>query len=170
MGFTKRRLLFSTSAFIAGASCLLCIIFTKGSGSARGWAQLSIEAVGFMAASLAFDVIYIYCVELFPTNVRNFAVSLLRQALMLGASVAPLLVVVGRLNPSLSFVVFGCLSFFSGVLSLWLKETRNSPLYETLKQQEEEEEKLRTATLRACNESSGLEPGDNALTKNGPRL
>ncbi|XP_030519718.2 organic cation/carnitine transporter 1 [Rhodamnia argentea] len=148
LSFMNRRLLFSQSAFLAGVSCILCIVFSRenrgGGGSVAdkpggSWAQLLIEGVGFMAASMAFDVMYIYCVELFPTNVRNFAVSMLRQALMLGASMAPLLVAVGRLTPSFSFLVFGSLSIFSGVLGLWLPETRNAPLYETLKQQEEVE-------------------------------
>lgn len=149
LAFTNRRLLFSASAFLTGFSCILCMLFSRtgeknGSESSspkkRGsLPQLMIEAVGFMAASTAFDVLYIYCVELFPTNVRNFCVSMMRQALMLGASISPLLVVFGRSSPSLSFLVFGVLSIISGILSLWLPETRNSPLYETLEQQEEEE-------------------------------
>ncbi|XP_011000788.1 PREDICTED: organic cation/carnitine transporter 1-like [Populus euphratica] len=146
LGLTGRRLLFSLSAFLAGISCLLCIVFAHGKraknadkSSTGNWAQLAIEGIGFMAASVAFDVLYVYCIELFPTNVRNFAVSQSRQALMLGASIAPLLVAAGRLSPSLSFLVFGILSIFSGVLSWWLPETRNAPLYDTLKQEEEDE-------------------------------
>ncbi|XVE63958.1 hypothetical protein DITRI_Ditri07aG0062400 [Diplodiscus trichospermus] len=145
MSFTNRRLLFSLSTVLAGVSCALCILFSaKGSkaradDSSRSWPLLTIEAIGFMNASIAFDVSYIYCVELFPTNVRNFAVSLLRQALMLGASLSPLMVVIGRVSPSLSFLIFGAFSILSGILSLWLPETRNAPLYETLKQQEDEE-------------------------------
>lgn len=139
LGFTDRRVLFSTSAFLAGISCLLCTIFS-GKGKGKGsLVQLGIEAVGFMAASLSFDVIYIYCVELFPTNVRNFSVSMLRQSLMLGAAIAPVMVVLGRLQPAISFFVFGALSIFSGLVTFWLPETRNSPLYETLEQQEKEE-------------------------------
>ncbi|KAL2555273.1 Organic cation/carnitine transporter 1 [Forsythia ovata] len=158
LSFTNRRLLFSLSAYIAGISCIVCIIFSstshkKGNQSKGSLAQLTIEAIGFMAASSAFDVLYIYCVELFPTNIRNFAVSMLRQALMLGASIAPLLVVVGRLSPSFSFLVFGVLSIISGMLSLWLPETRNSPLYETLEQQEEEEK------FNATSEDMGIELG-----------
>lgn len=144
LSFTNRRLLLSRSAYIAGSASILCTLFSNNNNKEKGggsWPQLIIEGVGFMAASTAFDVMYIYCVELFPTNVRNIAVSFLRQALMLGASVSPLLVVVGRMRPSLSFLVFGALSIFSGVLSLWLPETKNAPLYETLKQQGEEEEK-----------------------------
>ncbi|KAL0318675.1 UNVERIFIED_CONTAM: Organic cation/carnitine transporter 1 [Sesamum angustifolium] len=148
LSFMNRRLLFSSSAVLAGISCISCIIFSstedsnvdKLSMTERGsLPQLMIEALGFMAVSTAFDVLYIYCVELFPTNVRNFAVSMLRQTLMLGASVSSLLVVFGRLSPSVSFLVFGVLSIVSGLFSLWLPETRNFPLYETLEQQEEEE-------------------------------
>ncbi|KAG5229689.1 organic cation/carnitine transporter [Salix suchowensis] len=146
LGLTSRRLLFSLSAFLAGISCLLCIIFTHGKHGNKAdksrdgsWAQLIIEGVGFMVASIAYDVLYIYCVELFPTNVRNFALSQSRLSLMLGASIAPLLVVAGRVSLSLSFLVFGILSIFSGVVSLWLQETKNAPLYDSLKQQEEKE-------------------------------
>ncbi|KAJ6760163.1 SOLUTE CARRIER FAMILY 22 MEMBER [Salix purpurea] len=103
------------------------------------WAQLIIEGIGFMDASIAYDVLYIYCVELFPTNVRNFTMLQSRLSLMLGASITPLLVAVGRLSLSLSFLVFGIRSIFSGVVSLWLPETKNAPLYDSLKQQEEEE-------------------------------
>ena len=135
-----RRLLFSSSAFIAGIACTLCILFSnKNKKSKESWQQLSLEAIGFMAASTAYDVLYIYSVELFPTNVRNFAVSMSRLALMLGAAIAPLLVVLGRLSPSLSFVVFGGLSVFSGIVAFWLPETKNAPLYETLEEQEKEE-------------------------------
>ncbi|KAL2932682.1 Organic cation/carnitine transporter 1 [Bienertia sinuspersici] len=140
LGFMKRRLLLSLSCFLAGSSCFLCIIFTKGrGGSAGGWIQLGIEGVGFMAASMAFDLMFIYCVELFPTNVRNFAVSLMSQALVLGGAVTPLLVVVGRFSPSISFIVIGVASILSGLMSYWLPETKNVPVFQTLEQQEKEE-------------------------------
>ncbi|KAK5778133.1 hypothetical protein PVK06_046100 [Gossypium arboreum] len=154
LSFTNRRLLSSLSAISAGVLCILCIIFTTASSkntSSSNWPQLTIEAIGFMASSITFDVLNIYCVELFPTNARNFAVSMSRASLMLGASLSPLLVAVGRLSPSLSFIVFGAFSIVSGTLSVWLPETRNAPLYETLKQQEEEEEekhrRLRQPTM-----------------------
>lgn len=141
----NRQLIFSRSAYIAGYSSILCILFSyvkQGNvdKSGRSWPQLTLEAISFMAASTAFDVLCVYCAELFPTNVRNFAVSMLRQALMLGASIAPLLVAVGRFSPSLAFLIFGVLSIFSGLMSLRLPETRNSPLYKTLEQQEQEEQ------------------------------
>ncbi|CAN6938377.1 unnamed protein product, partial [Brassica oleracea] len=144
LGVMNRRPLFSNSSYLAGISCLLCAVLslqrvTKAMPVAK-WLQLAVEAVGFMASSTAYDVLYVYAVELFPTNVRNFAVSLLRQAFMLGASAAPLLVALGRESAMMSFIVFGVASVLSGVVSLWLRETRNAPLYETLRQQEKAEE------------------------------
>ncbi|XP_021773954.1 organic cation/carnitine transporter 1-like [Chenopodium quinoa] len=149
--FMNRRLLLSLSCILAGSSCLLCIIFTNGmillyhvqhniyTCTIGNWIQLGIEGFGFMAASVAFDITFVYCIELFPTNVRNFAVSLMRQALVLGDAVAPLLVVLGRLSTTFSFMVIGGLSILSGLVSLWLPETKNTPLFDTLEQQEKEE-------------------------------
>ncbi|KAE8709646.1 Organic cation/carnitine transporter 1 [Hibiscus syriacus] len=151
LGFTNRRILLSVFAISAGILSLLCIIFSaapKDKTSSSSWPQLTIEAIGFMAASIAFNVLYVYCVELFPTNVRNFAVSQLQQSYMLGASLSPLLVVVGRLSSTISFTVFGALSILSGMLSIWLPETRNAPLYETLKQQEENENLVHCHPIR----------------------
>ncbi|KAF8090434.1 hypothetical protein N665_0476s0013 [Sinapis alba] len=144
LGFMNRRPLFSNSSYLAGICCLLCAVLSLHSVTralpATKWLQLAVEAVGFMASSTAYDVLYVYGVELFPTNVRNFAVSLLRQAFMLGASAAPLLVALGRESAMMSFIVFGVASVLSGVVSLWLRETRNAPLYETLTQQGKAEE------------------------------
>ncbi|CAN6852530.1 unnamed protein product [Brassica oleracea var. botrytis] len=142
LGVMNRRPLFSISSYLAGTACLLCAVLSlhRVVLPATKWLQLAVEAVGFMASSTAYDVLYVYGVELFPTNVRNFAVSLLCQAFMLGASAAPLLVALGRENAMMSFIVIGAASMLSGVVSLWLKETRNAPLYETLTQQGKAEE------------------------------
>ncbi|KAF9598882.1 hypothetical protein IFM89_032736 [Coptis chinensis] len=80
----------------------------------------------------------------------NFAVSLLRQVLKLGASITPLLVVLGRLSSSVSFLIFGVFAIFIGILTLILPETRNSSLYETLEQQEEEEVCASPKDVAAC--------------------
>ncbi|CAL9086997.1 unnamed protein product [Musa textilis] len=137
LSFVDRRTLFSSSAFVAGVSCILCILFTKKTMTRGGnFAQLSVESVGFMVASTVFDVLYVYCIELFPSNVRNLAVSKLRQSPMLGAAIAPHLVSLGRLNPRISFLTFGEFSIFGGLMTIWLPETRNAPPCETLEQQE----------------------------------
>lgn len=67
LSFTNRRFLFSQSAYIAGIASILCILLSNISNKEKGggsWPLLIIEEVGFMAASTAFDMMYIYCVEL----------------------------------------------------------------------------------------------------------
>ncbi|KMZ59461.1 Solute carrier family 22 member [Zostera marina] len=142
LSFMNRRVLFSSMAVMSAIACAVCIRFKGGNDEKEkkhSWPQMASEAVGFMAASTAYNVLYIYCVELFPTNVRNFAVSMLRQALMLGAAIAPELVVLGRVSPSSLFIIFAAFSLLSAFPTIWLPETRNSPLYETLDQQHKAE-------------------------------
>ncbi|XP_010535281.1 PREDICTED: organic cation/carnitine transporter 1 [Tarenaya hassleriana] len=159
LGIMNRRPLFSNSSYLAGVSCVLCAVLSLprviNANAVSKYLQLAAEAVGFMASSTAYDVLYVYCVELFPTNVRNLAVSFLRQAFMLGASAAPLLVALGRVSPLMSFIVFAVASVLSGVLSLWLRETWNAPLYDTLKQQEKEENLERGGQTRLATTTSG---------------
>ncbi|KAG8362626.1 hypothetical protein BUALT_BualtUnG0057200 [Buddleja alternifolia] len=57
-----------------------------------------LELLSFFSACTAFDVVLIYTLELFPTCVRNSAVSMVRQALVLGGVFSPVLVAAGRKN------------------------------------------------------------------------
>lgn len=76
--FRKAIMLFSSMAFVSVIACVASARrFKEANGEKDRWSQMASEAVGFMAVSMAHNVLYIYCVELFPTNVRNFAVSML---------------------------------------------------------------------------------------------
>lgn len=123
-------------AEIPASFFFLCILFGKKTEPKGNFAELCVEAIGCMASSMAFDILYVYCIELFPTNARNFAISMLRMALMLGVAISSHLVVLGWLSPAFSFVILGGLSVFSGLIATWSPETRNAPLCETLEPQE----------------------------------
>jgi len=131
---TDRRILVSISSITCGLCCIVCILPAEDS-----WMQMAVEAMGFSAVCIAFDVLYIFCLELFPTNVRSAAVATMRQAIMAGAAIAPAIVVMGRVHLWVSFMAFGGFAVLSGLLALLLPETRNCPLYETLEEQEEVE-------------------------------
>lgn len=73
---------------------------------------------------------------------RSMAVATVRQAFMAGGAIAPVIVVMGRTRPWVSFVAFGGFAMWGGLLILLLPETRNRPLYETLEEQEVEEAKM----------------------------
>lgn len=125
-------LLFS---IISGIFSLMCVL--KGRVCTR--LQIGFEIVSFLSACTADNILLLFTVELFPTCVRNSALSMVRQALVFGGVFGPLLAAAGKRNGLLSYGVFGvviaCLSLFA----VYLPETRGRALCDKI---DEEEHKL----------------------------
>ncbi|KAI3963228.1 hypothetical protein MKX01_030358 [Papaver californicum] len=85
--------------------------------------------LGIFGMAGAYNLLFIYTAELFPTVVRNAALGCATQASQMGAILAPLVVVMGG---GLPFVVFGICGIFGGLLVFYLPETLNQPLYDTI--------------------------------------
>ncbi|OAE21923.1 hypothetical protein AXG93_242s1040 [Marchantia polymorpha subsp. ruderalis] len=94
---------------------------------------------GIFGASAAYNLVYIYTLELFPTVVRNAALGLASQFSSIGTVVAPLVVVLGRYNPAVPFLIFGVFSLFGAAMGSRLPDHRNEALFETLEGMEEAE-------------------------------
>ncbi|KAG0470869.1 hypothetical protein HPP92_017569 [Vanilla planifolia] len=107
-----------------------------------GWPEMAVEVAAFIAACTAFDLILLYGLELFPTCVRNTAISAMRQVVVFGGAVAPLLAAEGRGKGFMTFVVFGLVILFTGLFAYCLPETRSIGLTDTM---EEEESRLKVA-------------------------
>ncbi|PKU80734.1 Organic cation/carnitine transporter 2 [Dendrobium catenatum] len=104
-----------------------------------GWPAMVLEMVAFFGACAAFYMEVIYTVELFPTCVRNSALAVVRQAVVLGGVAAPTMVAAGRSRKFLSFGVFGIVIILCGVFIVFLPETRGRAISDTM---EEEEHKM----------------------------
>ncbi|XP_027356635.1 organic cation/carnitine transporter 3-like [Abrus precatorius] len=109
------------------------------------WTNLQIwfELVSFFSACASFNIYLIYTTELFPTCVRNSALSMARLAVVFGGTFSPLLVGAGRGNKFLCYGVFGLVIGCSGVFGIFLPETKGRALCDTL---DEEENKEKTAS------------------------
>lgn len=99
--------------------------------------QIGLELVSFFCACTAFDVVLIYTLELFPTCVRNSAVSMVRQALLFGGAISPVLVAAGRKNGLVSYGVFGVAISVCSLCVVFLPETRGRVLYDTFEDEED---------------------------------
>lgn len=99
--------------------------------------QIGLELVSFFCAVTAFDLVLIYSLELFPTCMRNSAVSMARQAAVLGGVFGPLLVAAGRKNGFLSYGVFGLTIAVCGLFVVFLPETRGRTLCDTIDEEEQ---------------------------------
>ncbi|KAL3620842.1 hypothetical protein CASFOL_035754 [Castilleja foliolosa] len=111
--------------------CSVCCVLVK-------WKvmQIGMELISFFSACTAFDVVLIYTLELFPTCVRNSAVAMVRQALVLGGALSPVLIAAGRENGMLTYGVFGVTISICGVFVVFLPETRGKVMCDTMEEEE----------------------------------
>ncbi|KZV51256.1 Organic cation/carnitine transporter 3 [Dorcoceras hygrometricum] len=113
---------------VSGICCVACV-----SAKQKG-AQMGMELVSFFSACMGANVFLIYALELFPTCVRSSAVSMLRQAGMLGGVLDPVLVAAGKL---ISYGVFGVTIGLCGLCAVWLPETKRRTLCDNMEEEEE---------------------------------
>ncbi|KAG1347447.1 organic cation/carnitine transporter 2 [Cocos nucifera] len=118
---------------LSGMCSILCV-FMKIEGL-----KMAVEVVSFFSACTALNVALVYSIELFPTCVRNSAISMVRQALVLGGVFAPILVVEGRKKSFLSFGVFGLVIGCCGLFAACLPETRGRSICDTMEEEEYKE-------------------------------
>ncbi|KAI3466294.1 hypothetical protein Pfo_022957 [Paulownia fortunei] len=117
-------------ALLSGICSVACVLVRwKGM-------QISLELVSFFSACTAVDVFLIYTLELFPTCVRNSAVSMVRQAVVFSGVLSPVLVAAGRKTWWLSYGVFGATILICGLFVMCLPETRGRTLCDTMEEEE----------------------------------
>eukprot|EP00897_Mesotaenium_endlicherianum_P004088 jgi/Mesen1/3707/ME000202S02790 len=106
----------------------------EGGGSACGprALQLALVFCGKFGIAAAFNIIYVFTAELFPTEVRNAALGMASQAARVAGIIAPSVVLLGRLHRTFPSLLFGSLGLLAGSLILLLPETLNKPLMETM--------------------------------------
>lgn len=131
IGKINRRISLVVVTVLAGALSLACVAIPQGHPG-----RMAAEIVSFCATCTAFNVSLIYSIELFPTSVRNSAVGLVRQALVLGGVVAPVLVALGRDRSFWSFGVFGLTIGCLGLFVVCLPETRGRNMSDTMDEEE----------------------------------
>ncbi|KAK8651678.1 hypothetical protein V6N13_141266 [Hibiscus sabdariffa] len=109
--------------------------------------QIAMELISFFSACSAFNMALIYTLELFPTCVRNSAISMVRQALVLGGVLSPLLVAAGRKNNLISFGVFGIAVGICGLPLIGLPETRGGTICDTMDEEEHKQHEKAAASI-----------------------
>lgn len=123
---TGRRSLTSTYMLIGG---LCCIIATAVPNE-----TIVMLLVLFGKASIAgsFAIVYNYTAELFPTVLRNTALGVGSMCARLSGALTPLIMLLDSLNVKVPAIIFGLVALVSGFLVLYLPETMNKPIPETL--------------------------------------
>ena len=106
---------------------------------------------GVFGIAGAYNLIYIYTLELFPTVVRNVALGFTTQMAGVGAILAPTIVSLAHIHPSIPFAIFASVALSNACLGAWLPETVDQPLWETIEELEHQELRAKATTPAIIN-------------------
>ncbi|XP_066216265.1 organic anion transporter 3 [Saccopteryx leptura] len=86
--------------------------------------------------SSSFSCLFLYTSELYPTVIRQTGMGVSNLLTRLGSMTAPLVRITGEVHPFIPNVIFGTVAILGSGASLFLPETLNQPLPETIKDME----------------------------------
>ncbi|ELU07976.1 hypothetical protein CAPTEDRAFT_127727 [Capitella teleta] len=123
-----RRPSFTWTMMVAAVVCMSIMALPDGYPNIR----TALALCGKIGISVSFCIAWVYAAEMYPTNIRNKAMSVCNMTARLGGIFSPLILAVGRSHPSLDFLVFGAMTFLAALVSMRLPETANVPMPETI--------------------------------------
>ncbi|KAG8008533.1 Solute carrier family 22 member 4 [Nibea albiflora] len=124
----SRRLCLFASLFLGG----LFLFFIQLIPANLVYLAITLEMMGKFAVTTAFAVVYAYTAELYPTVLRTTAVGTCSMASRIGSIIAPYFIYLRSYSISLPYILMGCLTVLSGLLSLLLPESYGMPLPDTI--------------------------------------
>ncbi|XP_071562765.1 organic cation transporter protein-like isoform X2 [Temnothorax nylanderi] len=115
---------------LSGVSLLLITLITNAT------VRIFLASLGLVGMAISFPTVYLYSCEVFPTVVRNVGVGLGSISARIGSIIAPYIATMGYIQPWLPPVIFGLGPIIGAVLCLFLPETMNCELPETIEDAE----------------------------------
>lgn len=127
--------------FIAGCSSL-AVAFIPQRGQWKT-VRTVLGIIGKCFATSALEGLYVWSVELFPTNVRSKGTGFTQACARVGCSIAPFAAKgLKPISRSLPFIALAIPALVSSVCGLYLPETKNRKMVNTIEQADENDNKL----------------------------
>jgi MFS family permease len=121
---------------LTSVSCLCSLACAFETVGITNQIQLAAEVISYCAACTAINVMLIYCVELFPTTIRNTAISLVRESTLLAGALGPAMAAEGKSSRLWSFGVFGLAIGFCSVPLAFLPDTKGRDLVDNIQDEQ----------------------------------
>ncbi|XP_012259249.2 organic cation transporter protein-like [Athalia rosae] len=96
------------------------------------WLVVTFAMVGKMAITSSYGAVYVFAAEQFPTSIRNVGLGACSTSARFGGILAPYINHLAEVWQHMPLVIFGFSSLIVGLLSLFLPETLNTKLPETV--------------------------------------
>lgn len=122
-----RRILTAFCMIWAAIFCIVASILTKGSTE-----SLSLAILGKFLIASSFAIIYNYSAELFPTCIRNSAMGIAAMCARFSGAITPFIFLLDSIGDAVPSITFGAIALISGCCILFLPETNNQPMPETI--------------------------------------
>ncbi|XP_006872985.1 PREDICTED: solute carrier family 22 member 5 [Chrysochloris asiatica] len=125
-----RRYSMATALFLGGS----VLLFLQLVPPDLHYLTIVLVMVGKFGITAAFAMVYVYTAELYPTVVRNMGVGVSSTASRLGSILSPYFVYLGAYDRFLPYILMGSLTILTAILTLFLPESFNNPLPDTIDQ------------------------------------
>jgi MFS transporter, OCT family, solute carrier family 22 (organic cation transporter), member 4/5 len=119
---------FVASMFLCGITCIAC-------GYAQSvWLQIALFLIGKLGITCSFSVVYVHATEMMPTVIRSSCVGFFATMSRVGALASPFAPFLEEYYKPLPYIVFGTTAIFGGAIYLFLPETLNRKLPNTVEE------------------------------------
>ena len=119
---------FITSMVLCGVTCMMC-------GYAETvWIQVALFLIGKLGITCSFSIIYVHATEMMPTVIRSSCVGFFATMSRIGALAAPFAPFLEKYYKPLPYLVFGMTAIVGGIIYLYLPETLNRKLPNTVEE------------------------------------
>lgn len=119
---------FLGSMVLCGVTCIAC-------GYAETvWIQIALFLLGKLGITCSFSIIYVHATEMMPTVVRSSCVGFFATMSRIGALASPFAPFLAKYYKPLPYIVFGATAIVGGIVYLYLPETLNRKLPNTVEE------------------------------------
>ncbi|NP_001075590.1 organic anion transporter 3 [Oryctolagus cuniculus] len=132
LSYLGRHITQGAALILAGAAILSLIFVPMDMSLLR--TILAVFGKGCLSGS--FSCLFLYTSELFPTVIRQTGMGISNVWARVGSMISPLVKITGEIQPFIPNIIYGTVALLGGSAALFLPETLNQPLPETLEDME----------------------------------